>query len=160
MVRAATYADAPAIMALLDEGYRRSKYREFTLDVPIARNLIVGAIQRTEVKGEGGTCVLVYGEHEIFGVMVGIIDRIYHVAKELCATDLFFYVSKQCPSPRAFVELLRAFEDWAWSNPKVAKIDLGVTDIIGDPARLGLFYKNRGYINAGFMYEKFRAEPF
>lgn len=160
MVREATYADTQAILALLDEGYHRSKYKEYTLDTEVARQLIHGALQRTKVRGEGGTCVYVYENRVVLGVMVGILDRIYHVAKELMATDLFFYVSKDCSNPRAFVGLLRAFENWAWGNSKVKKIDLGVTNIIGDPSRLGIFYKRNGYIESGLMFEKFRAESF
>jgi hypothetical protein len=159
-VRTATLADVGAILGLLDEGYHRSKYREYTFDKVEARQLINGAVQRIGVKGEGGCCVFVWDDGGVRGTLIGVLDRIYHVAKEMMATDLFFYVSKDLTSPKAFRELVKSFEEWAWANPKVKKIDLGVTDIIGEPEKLGVFYKRIGYNQSGLLFEKFRQETF
>lgn len=159
-VRDGKFVDIPVLMALLEEGHANSKYTDFTIDKNECKQILMGALQRTQVKGEGGTCVFVYDDDGIQGFIIGITERIYHIAKEFMATDIFFYIAKEYNDPMAFRLLLKEFEQWAWSNPRVKKIDLGVTNIIGEPRRLAVVYKRFGYSESGLMVEKYRPETF
>lgn len=160
MIREGKFVDIPVIMALIEEGHRIGKYAEYSIDKNECKQILMAALQRTTVKGEGGTCVFVYDDDGVQGFIIGITERIYHIAKEFMATDIFFYIAKEYNDPLAFRLLLKSFEEWSWGNPRVKKIDLGVTNVIGDPRRLAVIYKRFGYSESGLMVEKFRPESF
>lgn len=160
MVRDAEFSDAKMIMELLYEGHRNSKLRDFRIDMNVARQTILSALQRSKVKGDGGMCVFVWDDYGVQGVIIGVMERIYHIAKEFRTTDIFFYISRSYKDPMAFRSLLKAFEDWSWSNSRVKKIDLGVTDLFGDPRRLSRIYERFGYNESGVMLEKYKPEGF
>lgn len=160
MVREAKFADIPVLLALLEEGHKIGKYKDYNIDISTAKQVFMGVLQRTTVKGEGGTCAFVYDDDGVQGFIIGITERIYHIAKEFMATDIFFYIAKEYNDPLAFRMLLKSFEEWAWSIPRVKKIDLGITNIIGDPHRLAIIYRRFGYVDSGLMVEKYRKESF
>lgn len=160
MVRSGEYTDVPIIMELISEAHEFSKYKDLTIDKDVLKLLILGAIQRMNVKGEGGTCVYVYDDDGVHGFIIGVTERIYHVAKEFRASDIFFYVTESYNDPLAFRMLLKSFEEWAWSNKRVKKIDIGITDIIGEPRRLAAVLSRFGYNECGLMVEKYRPEVF
>lgn len=159
-VRDAEFSDVAIILELLEEGKEAGSYRDYHIDMNVAKQLIFGTLQRTKVKGDGGTCVFVWDDDGVQGVLIGVTERIYHIGKEFRATDIFFYITQSYNDPDAFRSLLKEFERWAWSNSRVRKIDLGVTNVFGDPERLARIYERFGYNRSGVMLEKHRPEPF
>lgn len=154
-IRPATFSDIPKMTALLQDGYERSKYVDRgRVDAQEAKQLLLGAVQRMEVRGVGGACVYVAEKDgELTGLIVGMTERVYHIGDRLRATDLFFYTKEDAPKVTALA-LMKAFEAWATSNRKVIEIVLGVTDIVGDPERLARVYEKRGYARCGVMLER------
>ena len=113
MARTAKFGDIPRIAELLEQGAQRSKYRgRASFDVTVAKALLVNAIQRHGAVGVGGTCVFVT-EHDgmIDGVIVGVLDRVYHVFDKLSAADLVFYVAPD-GSAKSWGRLIDAFNEW------------------------------------------------
>lgn len=157
-MRDGKFADIPVLLSLLEEGREIGKYRKYEIDMEAAKQILMGALQRTQVRGEGGTCVHVWDDDGVQGFIIGVTERVYHIAKQFMASDLFFYVAKEYNDPLAFRMLLKSFEEWAWSNPRVKQINLGATDAVGDPRRLLVIYQRFGYTSSGSMVEKCRPE--
>lgn len=154
-LRETRYVDVPLIYKLIEEGHKRSKYKDFNIDVAETKQLLISAIQRMTVKGAGGTCSYVLENKDgIYGFIIGVTERIYHISTDLYATDLFLYISPTFVTVRNLNLLFLAFEGWALENKKVKFIKLGVTDIIDDYNRLGKFYKRKGYRQIGLMFER------
>jgi hypothetical protein len=154
-IRRAAFADVPRLVELLLEGHTRSKYaNRCGVDVVLTKQLLVGALQRDGVKGAGGTCCFVAEvDGVVEGMILGATEPVYQIGDRLSATDVFFLVSERSEGSD-FLRLLAAFEAWAWTNPKVIEVRLGITDAIGDPERLGAVYERRGYTRCGTMFEK------
>lgn len=152
-VREAKFVDVPTLVMLILEAHERSKYAEMCrVDAGEARQLFMSALQRTTVKGPSGSCVFVSENGEkIDGLILGVLEPIYHVGDKFMATDLFFYVAEKA-GHSAFARLLSAFETWARANPKVIEIKLGVTDVLGDTTPVERFYERRGYQRCGAMF--------
>jgi len=155
-IRRAQFSDAPRLIELMQQAYEKSKYiGRGKVDVTEAREILIGAMQRDGVKGPGGTHCMVYeaAAGEVEGFIIGMTERVYHVADKLRATDIFFYVSDEAP-PLAAGALLKSFEGWATSNKRVIEITLGITDAIDEPERLAEAYEARGYMRCGLMLER------
>lgn len=154
-LRDAKFSDIPFIYGLIEEGHKRSKYKDFIIDVGETKQLLLQAIQRMTVNGPGGTCAYVLCNDELIeGFLIGVTERIYHISTSLYATDLFFYLSPDITTIKNMLMIFDAFEAWAVKNKKVKFIKLGVTDIIDDYNRLGKFYKRKGYRQIGIMFER------
>jgi hypothetical protein len=160
LVREAEYRDVPIMASLLEEAHMVGSYKDYPLEGGAISQLLFATLQRTSVRGEGGTCLYVWDDDGVQGLIIGVMERIYHVAKDFRATDLFFYIARAYNDPVAFRMLLKSFEEWAWSHKRVKRIDLGITDIIGDPKRLAVIYRRFGYNECGVMLNKFRPENF
>lgn len=156
-IRGARFSDIPRLLELMAEGHRRSRYAQVcAMSRDAAKQLLMGALQRTEVKGPGGTLVHVAeAGSTVEGFIIGVTDRVYHVGEALSATDLLFYVSARA-GRLDFVRLFEAFEAWALANPRVIEIRPGITDIVdGDAAaKLGSLYERRGYQRCGAIYQR------
>lgn len=158
MIRRANFADIPALVDLLADAYTRSKYvGRATLDAREARAILTQCIQRHGAKGEGGTNVdVVDAGGEVRGFMVGLLERCYHVAVELMASDLFLVVSEAAPKTAALA-LIRRYIAWAEANPKVIQVNLSATDAVGDFRRVERAYSRLGCRQSGVIYERAKA---
>lgn len=154
-VRPARFGDIPILTELLEQAYRRSKYRDRTpVSIKEAKALLVQAIQRHGLAAAGGACVFV-SEHDgaVDGFISGLLDRVYHIGEKLSATDFFFYVAPD-GSPASAGGLIDAFVDWALGIEAVIEIRLGATDIIQDYERTAALYRRKGFIQTGVIYER------
>lgn len=160
MVREGERKDIPIITSLLEEAHQVGEYKEYEVERIAIMQLVNGILDRKTVRGENGTCALVWDDDGVQGFILGIRERIYHVSKDFRATDIFFYIAREYNDPLAFIMLLKGFEEWALSHPRVKRIDLGITNIIGDPRRLAVIYRRYGYTECGIMLTKPRPEHF
>jgi hypothetical protein len=155
VVRNAKFGDIPRLTELLEQGHRRSKYRDRgTICTKEAKSLLVNAIQRHGLKSAGGSCVFV-SEYEgvVDGFIAGLLERIYHIGDKLSAADFYFYVAPD-GSPASAGDLADAFIDWALGIETVIVMQLSATDIIQDYERTAALYRRKGFTQTGVIYER------
>lgn len=153
-IRPARFTDIPRLAALMGEMHARSVYAgRATLDIKAFKALCVQASRR-----HGRTaCLFVAEGAEVDGFIMGTVDRLFGISRELYATDLFFYCSERS-HPRDAGALLDAFLGWAGGAAGVIEIRLGVSGAIGDWRRAGALYRRRGMVADGAMYVR-RISP-
>lgn len=155
MIRAAKFADIPAIIAVLQDGYAKSVYRVLgEIDLKEARAYLMGAIQRHQSPNEGGTWVgLAETDGKVEGLLIGILDRLYIVGTRLRAIDCHYYGTERA-SARDMVALFDAWVAWASSLEKVALIHPTATHTLGDYSAVEKLFAKRGFERAGVIYER------
>lgn len=155
MIRQAKFGDIPALAALMDEMYRRSKYRDRDeIDMKSAKALVMQCIQRHGMQRAGGSSVFVIDrDGKIDGFIIGLLEPIYHIGKKLTATDLFYYAREKA-RPQDALRLFDQFIAWAESIPDVIEIRNGATDAIGDYRRVEALYRRKGLAQSGVIYER------
>jgi len=154
-VRKPIAVDFPAAAAVLVESHGRSIYADRdTVDMIRLKQTFLDALHRHGQRNCGATYINV-AERDgvIVGIIIGWLERVYHIGTKLMATDLFYVPSPAC-SDRDAITLFRNFEEWATENPAVIEIKLGLTNALGDYGRTEAMYLRMGYEPAGAMYEK------
>lgn len=151
-VRRAEMADMMGLLDLGREMHARSCYAgRATLDERMFRNICVEA---RRLHGEN-CCIFVAtdGEDKPAGLIIGVLDRLYAIAKEKCATDLFFYV-RPGTHWSAMTGLMNSFIRWAKSRPDAIEIRIATSDAIAgaDHERLGRYYRRLGMKPCGNVY--------
>jgi hypothetical protein len=149
MVRAAKFGDIPRLKELMVDLYQRSSYARFTLDLDHFKALCFEAIR------SGAMCLFVADGKNggpVEGFLLGTTARLYQVGKELCATDMLFYVADGADR-RAAGRLMDAFIAWAKANPKVVEITMGATDAVADYRRTAKLYARKGLRQEGVIYK-------
>lgn len=151
------FGDIPAAVTLFEEMHRRSVYADRAkIDTKELKALLMGSIQRHGHKTVGGTCCLVAEGNKsgvLSGLLIGVLDRAYHILDGMMATDLFYFTSEQAGA-RDAIRLFDAFEAWAQGNPNVIEIKLGAPDVVDPNVRVGALYERRGYRQCGFIFER------
>jgi hypothetical protein len=158
MIRAAKFADIPALSTMMLEMHAASKYAGVVdVDVQHARGMLMAMIQRHGGKHDGGTLVnvAINADGEIGGFMIGLLDRVYHIGAKLAAKDAFLYVRQQKAAGALTVSrLIDAYLAWATSNPKVHEINLSWTDTVPGAERIDALYVSKGFTRCGAIYER------
>ncbi len=151
IVRPGEFKDLLKLKKLATEMYERSVYADrCTVDLHEFRSICFHALSnhgRT-------TCLFVAEEKgEVVGFIVGTLDRVFHIAKEFLATDIFFFVGEEA-SARSASKLLDAFTKWGESSEGVIEVYVGVSGAIGNPERISKMYERKGYRRDGLMLVK------
>lgn len=154
-VRAAKFADIPAIVEIYRQGHGRSIYAgKTTFDVQEAKQMMVRSIQRHGHENNGGTLVLVSEtDGMVKGFIIGMLDNVYPCVKELMATDLLFIMGEDADASDAR-KMIKCLLAWAEGNQKVIEVHLGVTSAIGDWQRTAKFYERLGLSQCGAMFRR------
>lgn len=157
MIRPAVHSDQPRLYELFMDMYRVSEYpaRDIGVSEPSAKGLIRDCIARNGRINDGGVLLNVYErDGQIYGFMLGILQRIYMIGNRLEAQDVFLFCTPDAPRG-AWGRLVRAYVEWAASNPKVADIALSWTDVAGvDGEKLSRVYKRLGFTRRGEIWKK------
>jgi hypothetical protein len=154
--RRAAFADRPRMIELLKEGFARSHYardRAGKIDESAAKLLLVNCIQE---HGSQSYVAVAEKDGVVEGLIVGVVDRIYHIGDKLYASDLFWFCSERADA-RDALGLLRGMLAWARAVPGCIETQIGVTGIIGDEneaARLGEVLTRLGFAPYGRIYRK------
>lgn len=156
MIRAANFADIPAIVSIMEDRYRSSLYATLgEMDIKEAKRLLVGCVQRHGGSGEGSTLVMVAERGgEVAGFIVGQLSRVYHVGVPLSATDLWF-TCRPGADWRDVVGLAESFAAWATGSPRVVEIMMGCVDMFGvDLKQADALYRRLGLYRCGAIYRR------
>lgn len=155
VIRPATFADIGAIVALLQDGHRRSHYAssDMMIDEREAKRLLVQAIQRHGSKNLGGTWVVVAEtDGRITGVLVGTLARLFGICDRLMASDLFWLTSEDA-DPRDAQRLMRSMVEWARLAPDCLEVKCGTQMTIrADPLEAGRVLERLGLKPYGNIY--------
>lgn len=159
MIRSARAADIMAIVGLMREAHGRSQRR---LDGDIDEKYLKDEVLAKAIFYDGpkwakhplGTQVLVADrDGRIVGLHIGAKSRVGVIGKPLFASDVLFYVS---PKATAFTApaMVRKFEQWAWSDPRVIEVKPGVNSDVMDWHMAAAFYERLGYVHDGAIMKK------
>lgn len=156
MIRNAAFADIPAIVGLLQDGYRRTHYArsgKADIDVAEAKRLLVQSIQRHGGKN-GGACWVQVAETGgiITGLILATLVRVYSIGNRLMATDLFWLASPAV-DPVDPAKLMKGMVGWAKASPHVVEVTCATTAIISvEPEKAGRILEHLGMQNYGTLY--------
>jgi len=154
MIRLATFGDMPRLFELFEEMHEKSVYAgEVGIDETALRSLIMDCVRRNGGQHCGSTLFLVeHSGERIEGLMIGILDRVYHFLNRLRATDLFLYCTPEAHF-RASSLMIDRLTQWAVENPKVFEIYLSWTDAISNDAeRVEKLYARKGFRKCGAIW--------
>lgn len=157
MIRDAKFADIPAIVGVLEQGFARSHYANASngagIDVAETKRLLFQAIQRHGHKNGGATWVQVSEtDGVVTGVILGVLTRVYGIGTHLMASDMFWLTTPMA-SARDAGNLMRSFVDWAKTCPNVIEIKCGTTAVINDdPSSAGKVLERIGMTKYGNLY--------
>lgn len=153
MIRAAKFGDLPRVAEILREAHERSIYAGLTFDDAEAKSILMQGMQRNGQTNEGGACFLVAEGERVEGFILGVLQRLYHVHKELTAQDLFLVATKQV-EPRDPARLIAGFRKWAFANPRVVQVEIGATGVISDFRVTGRWLQRQGMQAYGGIYRQ------
>lgn len=155
MIRAARFSDIPALIDLVHEAAKGTRYAEnCTFDTQAAKNLLTALVGQKGKREEHGTfCVVVESDGALEGLLFMVVQRVYFVANQLKAMDVFFYTKKSAPRG-AGMAMLTAAETWCRSVPDLIEIMVTPNDTLGDYARVGRVLERKDWRQFGAMYRK------
>jgi hypothetical protein len=160
MIRPGRFTDQPAIEALLRGAHARSKYagRVAIHDKALSQT-VLGAIAAMTQNGPQASHVAVAERGgEVVGVIIGALDRVYHIGEKLSANDIFFVVGEK-GSFGDSLYLADSYIAWARSNPKVIEIMLSWSDAIPGGEKIAALAKRKAFIKTGEMFEMRLDQP-
>jgi hypothetical protein len=156
MIRDATFADIPRIVAIMREAYERSRYAKEGLcgfDEKEGKRLLVNAIQRHGRGRNSASFVQVAVENDrVEGFIIGFLSRVYHCGDKLVASDLFWYATPLV-SPRDPIRLMKNMIAWAKGVDGVIEIRCGATAAVQNPERAGRVLQRLGMTPYGSLYQ-------
>jgi hypothetical protein len=158
MIRAATYQDAPAIMAMIRTQHSRSKYAgRCGISESALAHVVTQMIAQQNQYGPQGSLVLVAeNSGEPVAFIAGILDRIYQIGDKLSAQDLFFVNERGSVSDT--IKLLDGYIAWAKSIRACIEVTISWTDTLPGAERIAKLFGRKGFSKTGEMFE-IRKEP-
>ncbi|KQT54624.1 hypothetical protein ASG43_03290 [Aureimonas sp. Leaf454] len=155
MIRPATFGDIPGIVAVLQDGHRRSHYAltGCMIDERETKRLLVQAIQRHGSKNLGGTWAVVAETNgRVTGVLVGTLSRLYGIYDRLMASDLFWLAAEDV-DPADPIRLMKSMIEWAEAAPDCIEMKCGTSAVIrADPKEAGRALERLGLKHYGEIY--------
>lgn len=153
MIRSATFADAPALMALIRAQHARSKYAgRCRIAEPALEHLVTSMIAQQNQIGPQGSCVFVADKDgQPVAFIAGVLDRVYCIGAKLKAQDLFFV--NEGGTVGDTLRLLDAYIAWARSIRAVLEISVSWTDTLPGAERVAQLYGRKGFRKSGEVFE-------
>jgi hypothetical protein len=154
MIRPGRFQDQPAIEGLLRDAYARSKYAgRVGIHEKALSQLVLGSIAQMTQNGPQASHVAVAERGgEVVGVIIGALDRVYHIGDKLSANDIFFVVGDK-GSFGDSIYLVDSYIRWAQANPKVLEIMLSWSDALPGAEKIASLAKRKGFVKTGEMFE-------
>lgn len=146
MIRRAVHDDWLQFEALGLKLHRLSIFKDIPVDKQVLFKQYLMSLSRPDMRlwvaDKAGT---------LTGFILGACPEFWW-GRQKYATDLAFY----CEDAHDVRPLLRAFEAWAWTVPRVENVTLGVSSGMSMVARIGTLYEHLGYRQIGGLYCKER----
>ncbi len=153
MIRPAIHADVPRLLALLEQVHAGSRLASVPIAVEFTKKMLGGMIQRNGFTTVGGGIVSVWDDGDIRGFIVGGLDRVYSIGRQLWSSDHFLVVEPG-QHARVMMALLASYIDWSDRNPLVIETRLSWSDVTPDGARLGPVFEGMGFVECGRAYRR------
>ena len=155
MIRFARMTDIPRLIDIIHGAAKKTTYaRNCTFDEPHAQHLLTTAILQHGKREDGGTfCVVHEAKGKVQGFLILGLGRVYLVAHQLRALDLFWFVTDRAQAG-AGLRMLSAGVEWCRKVPGLIEVSIVATDVAGDPQRVGRLLERQGFSEAGRMYRK------
>ena len=134
MIRAATPSDIQGMVDVLRWGHQNSLYAHLTFNEREAARIVMACISRHGKKNQAGTWVQVADkEGEVVGLIVGVLNRVYEVAEEMVASDVWWLATPACGG-RDRGGLMLSLRNWAQRPPKCHELAVVASDVMGTAA--------------------------
>lgn len=146
MIRAMKVADIPKVVDLLKVLHSRSKYRLFKPHWP----RIIQTLNQLSVS-QDGSVEIAEEDGVVTGILAGMVEEYWWTEDRFgarYATDILFFSRNNDGE-----ELMRRFVDWAFSRPRVVRVECGVSSGLSTPDAASRFYKGLGFEYHGPMFE-------
>lgn len=151
-IRAAKFADTPAIEAIIRRTHARSKYAHRSGVNDKALNAaVLGMIAGQAQSGPQATHVTVCEQKgQVVGFMASTLARIYSVGDKLCASDVFLINEGNSVGDTS--KMIDRYIEWASANPKVIEIGLSWSDTIHGQSSVARHFVRKGFTVSGETY--------
>lgn len=159
-IRPAKAADTVAVIGLMEEAHRRSRYAQVGgVHRETAKAFLVRCVQLHGHLNAGGTLYLVAEKDgAVTGFFIALLARVYVVGTLLEAQDIFLYMNESADR-RDFRRCIKAFDNWAQGNPRCIEATLSNSDFIpGAKEILERIYVRRGYEKTNNVFKR-RFQP-
>lgn len=159
MIRVAKAADTMAVIRLMQDAHRRSRYAKVgSVHVEGAKAFLARCVHFHGHTGPGSTFYLVshLEDGTLSGFFIGHLAPVYVVGDKLEAQDIHCYLSGAA-DPKDYIRFLRAFEKWAMAKEDVIEITLSTSNYIAGQTerhRLGSIFEARGYEQTNQVFKR------
>lgn len=153
MIRAAHSGDVPRLLDLMAEMHKRSVYGAMgKIDETIARAALARSIARHGEKGFGGGVLFVSVPGIVVeGLILGVINRVYHVTNLLTIMDGVWFHTGDGGEGLALGD---ALIDWALTVEGLVEIKLCPNDAIADHTRLEPWLQRKSFTRHGAIWRR------
>lgn len=146
MIRQMQPEDLEQVLALIAVLHIETPYRQIEMDW----HHIIGMLTAMQVNR---TAIVLVAEHEgkITGLTIGRVEPYWFADQKSgarVASDLMFYSKFAGDGPR----MLRRFVAWAFSVPRVVRIELAVSTAQASLERMAKIYKRVGLVQEGSVF--------
>ena len=154
MIRPARFQDIPRIVGLIHDAAKGSIYaRACTFDEGEASRVVMALIAAHGRREAGGAWCGVVDRGEVEGMLLVALNRVYYVAHELRAQDMFFFVTRKAGF-KAGMRLLGECMDWCRQDPRIVEVVVSPNRSIGDPAKVERALGAAGFSTFGTLHRK------
>ena len=147
MIRKATTADLPALLALGKRLIAETPYADVKIDI-----LIAGQTLGQCINSAFGIALVAEHNGKITGLLLGAAVPLWF-SKSRSATDIVTYAE----TPGDGYRMIRRFVKWAWNLPNVIEVTMAQSSGI-DVDRTAQLYERVGLARVGALYTAVR-EP-
>jgi GNAT superfamily N-acetyltransferase len=148
-IRFATTADITQLVQLGQQIHGQTRFKHQDYNTAKVAESLHGLMTRGQ--GKYGVLVAENGEHQVVGVLIGVMEQPIF-SNSYTASVVYFLVQPEARMGGWGVRLLKAFEQWA-INRKACEITFGINS--GDEAEgVARFAQRMGYHRVGGNYAK------
>lgn len=156
MIRPAKVSDLNHLLDLIVETSKRTAYAAIDeVDRAYTRAMFMRAIRFNGGHGDGASLLLVSEKDgKLDGYFLGCNGRLYQVGTRYCAQEIHFYLAPGADE-RDVLRVLNAFIEWGQSNPRVAELRIGESNVLGEPdGRFAALLVRKGFKPSATVFTK------
>ena len=147
MIREFTYKDNEAVVTLMSRLHKASKYAPVKAHWPT----IMTTVSKLAAM-PSGIVLIAENDGKITGILIGIAQEYWWTEVRFgarVASDLLFY--SLIPGDGA--KMMQRFTKWAFEQPRVVRVECGVSSGLAEPEAAERFYRSVGFNYHGPMFD-------